>query len=149
MEEYSRKYLMDVLAACEEVESFFGDEKVFADFQTDILRQRAVERNVEIMGEAINHLLKQAPEIVLDNAKAIVATRNRIIHAYDNVTPEFLWSLVINHIPKLHQDVQQLLGEHLLLKASIERGWQQVKAMQGNGGMGDSLQNLIDEMKKG
>ena len=102
---------MDVLAACEEVESFFGDEKVFADFQTDILRQRAVERNVEIMGEAINHLLKQAPEIVLDKAKAIVATRNRIIHAYDNVTPEFLWSLVINHIPKLHQDVQQLLGE--------------------------------------
>ncbi len=102
---------MDVLAACEEVESFFVDEKVFADFQTDILRQRAVERNVEIMGEAINHLLKQVPEIVLDNAKAIVATRNRIIHAYDNVTPEFLWSLVINHIPKLHQDVQQLLGE--------------------------------------
>lgn len=102
---------MDVLAACEEVESFFGAEKVFADFQTDILRQRAVERNVEIMGEAFNHLLKQVPEIVLDNAKAIVATRNRIIHAYDNVTPEFLWSLVINHIPKLHQDVQQLLGE--------------------------------------
>ncbi len=102
---------MDVLAACEEVESFFVDEKVFADFQTDILSQRAVERNVEIMGEAINHLLKQVPEIVLDNAKAIVATRNRIIHAYDNVTPEFLWSLVINHIPKLHQDVQQLLGE--------------------------------------
>ncbi|MBO7624138.1 MAG: hypothetical protein J6S82_02395 [Bacteroidales bacterium] len=41
------------------------------------------------------------------------------------------------------------LAEHLLLKASIERGWQQVKAMQENGGMGDSLQNLIDEMKKG
>ena len=41
------------------------------------------------------------------------------------------------------------LAGHLLLKASIERGWQQVKAMQENGGMGDSLQNLIDEMKKG
>lgn len=52
MDEYSRKYLIDVLTACEEVESFFEGKKFFANFQTDILRQRAVERNVEIMGEA-------------------------------------------------------------------------------------------------
>ena len=110
MEEYSKKYLMDVLAACEEVESFF-QEKIFFDFQKDIMRQRAVERNVEIMGEAINRLLKHDPTIAIDSAKSIVDTRNRVIHAYDNVTPEFLWSLVINHIPKLHQDVQRLLGE--------------------------------------
>ena len=109
MDEYSKKYLMDVLTACEEVESFFGGKKIFANFQTDILRQRAVERNVEIMGEAINQLLKHDPTIVLPNAKAIIGTRNRVIHAYDNVTPEFLWSLVINHIPKLHQDVAELL----------------------------------------
>lgn len=109
MDEYSKKYLMDVLTACEEVETFFVGEKVFSNFQTDILRQRAVERNVEIMGEAINQLLKHDPKIVLDNAKAIICTRNRVIHAYDNVTPEFLWSLVINHIPKLHQDVEDLL----------------------------------------
>lgn len=100
---------MDVLVACEEVESFFEGKKIFADFQTDTLRRRAVERNVEIMGEAINKLLKHDPTIVLDNAKAIIGTRNRVIHAYDNVTPEFLWSLVINHIPKLHQDVVKVL----------------------------------------
>lgn len=100
---------MDVLVACEEVESFFGGMKIFANFQTDILRQRAVERNVEIMGEAINQLLKHDPTIVLDNARAIIGTRNRVIHAYDTVTPEFLWSLVINHIPRLHQDVVELL----------------------------------------
>lgn len=100
---------MDVLTACEEVESFFEGKKIFANFQTDILRQRAVERNVEIMGEAINLLLKHDPSVALPNAKAIIGTRNRVIHAYDNVTPEFLWSLVINHIPKLHQDVAELL----------------------------------------
>ena len=44
MDEYSQKYLMDVLNACEEVESFFGGKKIFSNFQTDILRQRAVER---------------------------------------------------------------------------------------------------------
>jgi uncharacterized protein with HEPN domain len=109
MDDYSQKYLLDVQNACEEVESFFEGKRIFADFQTDILRQRAVERNVEIMGEAINQLLKHNPTIVLPNAKAIIGTRNRVIHAYDNVTPEFLWSLVINHIPKLHEDVRQLL----------------------------------------
>ena len=109
MDEYSKKYLTDVLTACEEVESFFAGKKIFASFQTDILRQRAVERNVEIMGEAINQLLKHDSTIELPNAKAIIGTRNRVIHAYDNVTPEFLWSLVINHIPKLHQDVKRLL----------------------------------------
>lgn len=111
MDEYSKKYLLDVLNACEEVESFFEGKKIFANFQNDILRQRAVERNVEIMGEAINQLLKHDQTIDLPNAKAIIGTRNRVIHAYDNVTPEFLWSLVINHIPKLHEDVMRLLGE--------------------------------------
>ncbi len=109
MDEYSKKYLFDVLTACEEVESFFSGEKIFADFQTDILRQRAVERNVEIMGEAINQLLKHNHDIVLDNAKAIISTRNRVIHGYDSVTPEFLWSLVVKHIPKLYADVNEML----------------------------------------
>lgn len=111
MDEYSRKYLTDVLIACEEVESFFDGKRVFTDFQIDILRQRAVERNVEIMGEAINQLMKHDPTILLNNARAIVGTRNRVIHAYDNVTPEFLWSLVINHIPKLKEDVAGMLAE--------------------------------------
>lgn len=111
MDDYSRKYLLDVQRACEEVFSFFPEKKVFADFAQDKLRQRGVERNVEIMGEAINQLRKHNPDITLENAHAIVATRNRVIHSYDNVTPEFLWSLVINHIPKLHTDILNLLGE--------------------------------------
>ena len=91
--------------------SFFEGKRLFAYFQTDILRQRAVERNVEILGEAINQLLKHDPTIDLPNAKAIIGTHNRVIHSYDNVTPEFLWSLVINHIPRLHEDVKGLLKE--------------------------------------
>ena len=110
MDEYSRKYLQDVLTACKEVESFFeGRPKVFEDFEKDVLRQRAVERNVEIMGEAINQMLKHDASLSLNNSKAIISTRNRVIHGYDSVTPEFLWSLVIRHIPMLLQDVESLL----------------------------------------
>lgn len=50
MDEYIEKYLLDVLNAANEVESYFaGTPKLFQAFQRDILRQRAVERNVEIM----------------------------------------------------------------------------------------------------
>lgn len=84
--------MYDVLNAIEEIETFFkGQPKRFENFQKDILRQRAVERNVEIMGEAINRILKSEGSFPLPNAKAIINTRNRVIHGYDSVTTEFLW----------------------------------------------------------
>lgn len=111
MDEYIEKSLYDVLTAINNVESYFeGRPKYFAEFQTDNLRQRAVERNVEIMGEAINRILKIDPAFSLPNARAIVNTRNRVIHGYDSVTPEFLWSLIINHIPALKRDVEAIIA---------------------------------------
>ena len=110
MDEYIEKHLIDVLNAINEVESFFADRpKLFQEFQNDMLRQRAVERNIEIMGEAINRILKANPEFQLTNAKAIINTRNRVIHGYDSVTTEFLWSLIIKHIPALKNDVENIL----------------------------------------
>ena len=110
MDEYIEKHLIDVLNAINEVESFFADRpKLFQEFQNDMLRQRAVERNIEIMGEAINRILKANPEFQLTNAKAIINTRNRVIHGYDSVTTEFLWSLIMKHIPALKNDVVNIL----------------------------------------
>lgn len=114
MDEYIEKHLLDVLNAIEEVEGFFdGIPKVFQDFKEDTLRLRGVERNVEIMGEAINRILKRDPDFNLPNARAIINTRNRVIHGYDSVTPEFLWSLIIKHIPALRDDVKSILNEGL------------------------------------
>ena len=111
MEEYAKKHLEDILNACREVESFFeGRPKVFSEFSKDILRQRAVERNVEIMGEAINRIKKDFPDIEIENAREIINTRNRVIHGYDSVTPEFLWGLVIKYIPLLKEDIETLLS---------------------------------------
>ncbi|MEE0990584.1 MAG: HepT-like ribonuclease domain-containing protein [Paludibacteraceae bacterium] len=111
MDEYIEKHLVDILNATIEVESYFTNApKLFQNFQNDMLRQRAVERNVEIMGEAINRILKVDPNFELPNAKAIINTRNRVIHGYDSVTTEFLWSLIIKHIPALKQDVEKILS---------------------------------------
>lgn len=77
-----------------------------------MLLRRAVERNIEIMGEAMNRLLKDNPTIPITNARKIVDARNYIIHGY--VSADILWSivinLVINHLPLLHDEVAQLLA---------------------------------------
>ena len=79
-----------------------------------MLLRRAVERNIEIMGEAMNRLLKDNPTIPITNARKIVDARNYIIHGYDRLSADILWSivinLVINHLPLFHDEVAQLLA---------------------------------------
>lgn len=84
----------------------------YAVFEKDFLRRSAVERKTEIMGEAINRILKIKPDFPLPNARAIIDTRNRIIHGYDSVKPDFLWGLVIRHIPALKEDVERLIAQY-------------------------------------
>jgi uncharacterized protein with HEPN domain len=113
MNEYILTYLQDVLDSIDEMESYFIDYPMqFEVFEKDYLRRSAVERKVEIMGEAINRILKLDSDFLLPNAKEIVNTRNRVIHGYDSVTPEFLWSLVIKHIPILKIDIEKILLEY-------------------------------------
>ena len=92
MDKYIAVCLTDVKIAIEELESYFDGYPMRYDvFSTDYLRRSAVERKVEIMGEAINRILKNDKDFPLPNARDIINTRNRIIHGYDSVQPEFLW----------------------------------------------------------
>ena len=113
MNEYILTYLQDVLDAITEMEGYFEDYPMqYEVFETDFLRRSAVERKVEIMGEAINRIFKIDSNFMLPNAKDIINTRNRVIHGYDSVTPEFLWGLVIKHIPRLKVEIEQLLSQY-------------------------------------
>lgn len=83
MDDYIAVYLFDVKRAIDQLESFFvGYDMRYDVFEKDYLRQSAVERKAEIMGEAINRILKIQRDFPLPNAKAIIDTRNRIIHGY-------------------------------------------------------------------
>lgn len=105
-------YLQDVLDAINDLQScFVGFPNRYDLFEKDIMRKCVVERMVEIMGEAINRIKKTDSSVVIPNARAIIDTRNRIIHAYDNVQPDFLWSLVLRHIPELKKDIERILDE--------------------------------------
>lgn len=113
MDEFIAVYIYDVKRAIEEVESYFvGYTMRYDIFENDYLRRSAVERKTEIMGEAINRILKIQRDFPLPNAKAVVDTRNRIIHGYDSVRPEFLWSLVVRHIPELKKDIECIIDKY-------------------------------------
>ena len=110
MDEKVLKCLYDIKGAIQEIDSFFdGRKKVFAEYSKEIILKRAIERNLEIIGEAVSRILKQDSNFELENAKRIISLRNRIIHGYDSVSDESIWGIVINHIPKLKVEVEKLI----------------------------------------
>lgn len=112
-EEEILTYLQDILDAINDMQSCFVNfPRRFDLFEKDMMRKCVVERKVEIMGEAINRIRKKDPSLIIPNARAIIDTRNRIIHAYDNVQSEFLWGLVIRHIPELKKDIERILSDY-------------------------------------
>jgi uncharacterized protein with HEPN domain len=105
-------WLYDILESIDEIESYLqGRPKVFREFENDIRTRRAVERNLEIIGEAVNRILKIEPGLNLSNSRKIVDARNRIIHGYDIITVEIIWGIIINHLPLLRTEVADLLKE--------------------------------------
>jgi uncharacterized protein with HEPN domain len=86
MDNEIKTWLYDILNAIMEIESFFDHQpKEFIDYQNDLRTRRAVERNIEIVGEALHRILKSEKNMYITNARKIVDTRNRIIHGYDAV----------------------------------------------------------------
>jgi uncharacterized protein with HEPN domain len=109
MEDEVKTWLSDMIQAINEINDFLPDKKDFFKFQKDLKTKRAIERNVEIIGEAANRVLKKYPDIQITNIKNIINTRNRIIHGYDSVSDDIIWSIVVKHLPKLLEEVMILL----------------------------------------
>lgn len=111
MENEIKTWLADIAQAIEEIQSFLPKKKDFFEFQNDLKTQRAIERNIEIIGEAVSRILKLSPDFPINHARKIIDTRNRIIHGYDNVSKDIIWGIVIRDLPRLEKEVKQLLNE--------------------------------------
>jgi uncharacterized protein with HEPN domain len=112
MNEKVLKCLYDIKLSIQEIDSFFdGRQKRFDEYSKDILLKRAIERDLEIIGEAINRILKEEPSFPIQNAKKIVGLRNQIIHGYNTVSDENIWGIIINHLPRLKVEVDQLIDQ--------------------------------------
>ena len=103
------KYLLDIESIILEIETIkerTGND--FSLFSTDVIMQRAVERELEIIGEAVRKLLEIRPEVEISSSKKIIGLRNIISHAYDSVEPELIWGIIQRDIPKLSDEIQKL-----------------------------------------
>ena len=110
MEIEVKSWLYDILNAIVEIESFFNDTpREFEKFQKDLKTKRAIERNIEIIGEAMNKLLQLDEKINISNARRMVDVRNRVIHGYDKVDDGVIWGILKRHLPRLKKEVEALL----------------------------------------
>lgn len=106
------KYLNDILESIEQIESYFNTlPRRFDVYCNTPMMQRAIQMNISIIGEATNKLLKIAPDIPITKARKIVDTRNYMIHGYDSVSHDMVWSIVINHLPLLKSEVLKIISE--------------------------------------
>lgn len=105
-----KTWLEDIERSINEIYEFLPEERNFFLFEHDLKTKKAVERNLEIIGEALNRILKLEPDIEITDSRKIVDTRNRIIHGYDSVTADVLWLIISKSLPILKEDVKRLLS---------------------------------------
>ena len=112
MDNEIKTWLFDINSAISEIDRFFEDgKKVFEEYKQDIKTKRAVERNIEIIGEAVKRILDKNSKIELTNARKIVDAKNRIIHGYDTISDDVIWGIIIRHLPKLKIEVEELMNK--------------------------------------
>ena len=101
--------LKDIEQSIVEINEFLPEERNFFTFQKDLKTRKAIERNIEIIGEAVDRILKSDPNFHITDSRKIVDTRNRIIHGYDSVSADVIWLIVNRYLPILQKEVQELL----------------------------------------
>ncbi|HOW25323.1 MAG TPA: DUF86 domain-containing protein [Bacteroidales bacterium] len=106
-----KKYLYDIKVSIDSINDYLGDQRIFTDYQKNKLVRRAVERELEIIGEALNSLLKLYPETNIQDARKIVDLRNWVIHGYDKVDDVIVWGILTRNLPILKNNIEKLLGE--------------------------------------
>jgi uncharacterized protein with HEPN domain len=107
-----RKYLFDIDQACRLLEQFTAG-KDLTDYLADAMLRSAVERQFEIIGEALNQALRLDPTLAdrISHSGRIIAFRNRLIHGYAFIADEVVWGVLETHLPTLHKEVTALLSD--------------------------------------
>ncbi len=106
----SFKYLMDILICIERIEEFSTELLDFEAFKSDLRTRLAIERCLEIIGEATNQLLKLEPDVAISHTEKMIGLRNRITHGYDDSSEISIWEIIKVHLPILKSEVQILLS---------------------------------------
>lgn len=103
------KLYEDILQAIEEIQSFC-QQRTFHDFRSDRTLQLVVERELEIIGEALARLRREHPALAgqITDVDKIIGLRNVLTHGYDVLEYEILWDVVMNKVPILKHNIESL-----------------------------------------
>jgi uncharacterized protein with HEPN domain len=102
-------WLKDIELSIKEIHEFFPANGTYKDFKDDLKTRKAIERNIEIIGEAMRRIREVDPHVKISESRKISDTRNRIIHGYDTVSPDVIWLILTRYIPILESEVKELL----------------------------------------
>jgi uncharacterized protein with HEPN domain len=105
-----KKYVLDISNAIESIYEYLGPERNFNSYESNKLLRRAVERELEIIGEAVNRLIKLDSTLEISNARRIVNLRNWVIHSYDNVDNVIIWGIIDKDLPLLQEEIKKYLN---------------------------------------
>ena len=106
-----QKLLLDIQNAINSIDEHLEGRRIFAEYESNKTKRRAIEREFEIIGEATNNLLKINSELPLSYARTVVNLRNKLIHAYDSIDETIIWKLIIKDLPVLLTEVNDLLNQ--------------------------------------
>jgi uncharacterized protein with HEPN domain len=104
-----KKYLFDIQESIDSIEKYLGDKRDFKVYVADKMLRRAVEREFEIMGEAMSRIEKLDSSLKISSKRQIISMRNRVIHGYDKIDNEIIWGTIVRHLPGLKIEIQDLL----------------------------------------
>ena len=109
MDENVEKLIYDIAACINRIEEYVKG-MTQDEFMIDMRTKQAVERNFEIIGEAVNRI-KNIDEMIVtmirDHQK-IIGFRNQIIHGYDMIADPITWDIIVNKLPMLKQDLEKI-----------------------------------------
>jgi uncharacterized protein with HEPN domain len=111
MSDEVKKYLADISESIHAINEYLGPTRKFENYKANQQLQDAVERRLEIIGEATNRILKINSSIQIAKARRIVDMRNKVIHAYDAIDDVTIWAILINDLPVLQEEIKNLLHE--------------------------------------
>lgn len=106
-----KKYLFDISESIDSIEKYLGDKRNYNVYLANKMLRRAVEREFEIIGEAMNRIEKIYPKIEISSKKQIINMRNKVIHGYDKIDDEIVWGTIVKHLPTLKVEISRLLKE--------------------------------------
>ena len=106
-----KKLLLDIKESINSIDEHLEFRRIFLEYTSNKTKRRAVERELEIIGEATNSLLKINPNISISSARFIVNLRNKVIHSYDAVDNEIIWKIIMKDLPILLEEIEVLLKQ--------------------------------------